>query len=135
MECPISNACNAVWDFNACKTGAIRERITANACYAVTDYNAGKSGAIIERTFSNGCHAVWDFNACKSIAKIERMTANACYAVSSTVISYSFRNYYLPCVFFASRSNLYRVVCFIGNVVINAVDFKVVSVDNRTKQQ
>ena len=37
-ECIISNACYTVWDFNACKAGAILERTLSNACNAVGCY-------------------------------------------------------------------------------------------------
>ena len=70
MEGVISNACNAVRDFNACKAGATTERRTSNACYAVRDCNA-----------------------CKPVAITERSISNACNAVGSTVVSDTFRDY------------------------------------------
>ena len=39
MERIRTNACNAIADCYACKTGAIIERILTNACYAVGDGN------------------------------------------------------------------------------------------------
>ena len=65
---------------NACKAGAIIERIISNACYAVADYNACKAGATIERLHSNASNAVGDYNAGKPGAILERIISNACNA-------------------------------------------------------
>ena len=147
----IINACNAVWNYctlttcqkcigcslnnsitiisaiingisicynYACKAGATNERIISNACYAVRDFNAGKAGAILESRTSNACNAV----GCTAICN----TFWDCYTAGIFIGIITIRA--------SSISNRYCFVCGIGNVVINAIDIKVVGCSSQTVQ-
>ena len=74
---------------------AIIERKTSNACDAVRDCYTCKTAATIERIISNACNAVTDCYAFKTTATIERVHSNACNAVGVSIVSYTFRNYYI----------------------------------------
>ena len=58
-----TDACNAFWDRDTCKTSATRERICTDAC-----------------------NAFWDRDTCKTFAARERITPNACDAVGNNKI-------------------------------------------------
>ena len=135
----ISNACNAVTNCYAFKTGAPIERTPSNACNAVRDCYAGKTGAFSERPISNACNAGRDCYAGKTTATIERFISNACNAIGCTGICNTSRNYYtiviIATTIIISISHRNCFGCTIGDIVINTVDLKIISIDNYTAQQ
>ena len=90
-ERPISNACNAVWYFNAGKAVATIERLFADAGNTVRDYCILTTNyKCISRGFYNCitiiatiiCRIAGFYNnACKAGATTERIISNACNTV------------------------------------------------------
>ena len=64
IECFVSNACYAIRDCDACKTGATIECTSVNSCNAIGNCYACKTGALTECTVSNACYAIRDRDAC-----------------------------------------------------------------------
>ena len=106
-----------------------------NACNAITDHNACKSGAILKSIISNACNAVRDYKFTGKVgATIEHPTSNAGNAVGYIVIRNTLGDYQTARRL-VTTTHLHSVCYVIGNTVIDTIDLKVVGTCDRCHQQ
>ena len=126
----------------ACEACARAERGFSNRCYTIGNSYVFKAATIAECPIFNRCYAVSYCYACEAAATIERVVSNSCYTVGRAIIGNACRDGYRAAVFIGIRVTRKAFECyssrFVGtrqDVVINAIDFKIVGGGNGAAQQ
>ena len=59
----ISDACDTLWNGDACQAAATVKRIISDACDTTWNIDAGQVSAIVKRKISDACNTLWNADA------------------------------------------------------------------------